>query len=139
MLQEAATKSQDHSCGCFDDSLRNFYTCDLCYLSEIMDNFYCFKHDNSHESYDYKELDIGESSSLEKDGHHDCRGCACELLQKFPKNTPVEISTSKVKNVLLYYQSIDPSECAVSFHDPENMEEITADCRDIYSIRYNKP
>ncbi|MFS0646794.1 hypothetical protein [Siminovitchia sp. 179-K 8D1 HS] len=137
MLHEATTKNHGDSCSCFTDSLRSNHTCDLCFLSEITEDFYCQVH--GHTSHNYEELNADESSSSEKERHHDCHGCACELLQNLPENTPVEISTSKEKNVFLYYKSINTKGCKVSFQEPENRDSITVDCRDIFSIRYNKP
>ncbi len=140
MHEEQLKEMLDEPCSCSTNFSEGYHPwCDLCFLSEVKESFYCPEHEvESHDGY-YEDDESSENEAHTGERRpHDCYCCACALLQDFSENTPVEISTRKVKNVPLYFKSIDPEEFRVSFLDPASKRIVSTDCRNITSIRYNK-
>lgn len=140
MLHKEQLKERlDESCNCSAGyPERHESSCDLCFLSEVKENFYCPEHQVESHGGHYYDDESSEEIYRDETESHDCRGCACGILRDFSENTPVEISTSKVKNVRLYFKYLDPDRSRVSFWDPSSERSVSTDCRNITSIRYMK-
>ncbi|GIN19869.1 MULTISPECIES: hypothetical protein [Bacillaceae] len=138
MLQEEQVNEKlDGTCSCSTGYFEQQPCCDLCFLSEVKEDFYCPEHQIDSE-YGYDEDDDSSENYPHEKRSHDHHSCACGIFRDFVENVPVEISTSKDKNIPLYFKSIDLDECRVSFFDPASERIISTDCRNITSIRYNK-